>query len=132
MVLSKLFTLKAPGAMVVVFRSGPHGNGPFAAVNEKHIVAFAPPLVLIQDDALRDSQKVTLAGSFKEYAVISPFPVLLFGRGPAWTRSQLSILSMKIAHSFREARKDLIVAKKISFPGSWKLLLPIVSRLSTT
>src|SRR5260370_1845534 len=46
----------------IVFRSGADDRGMLLSVNEEHVVAFAPPIVLILKDGHRDAHEESAAG----------------------------------------------------------------------
>src|SRR5437660_6708301 len=103
---------KAPCPQKIVFRAGAVDGRPRLAIDEKHVVAFAPPEILILQDGHRDPCKLSAPASFHpdivvfatEVGAVIHFRVaiLLPVVDPTLCGRGLAILSMKIQSCCRK------------------------------
>src|SRR5271170_2298565 len=104
---------ETPGAEEVILRAGAGNRRLPGAVNEKHVVALAPPLILVLQDRHGHTGILTTAPGIEPYVVILPGKVglLIHQRlhvrrpliGPAAVGLRLTILRMEIERARRKS-----------------------------
>src|SRR6266436_2993614 len=61
---------ESPSAEEIIFGASAVDGGAGFAVDEKHVVAFAPPIILILEDGHGDANEVSLAAGFEPDVIV--------------------------------------------------------------